>query len=903
MSAALASARSLSRSMGLRAPQAAALERLATLLDGLRLGKGADVAAALQHIAARCELMDFEHPFPSLCFDLATGVGKTRLMGAFIAWLHHARGVRNFFVLAPNLTIYNKLRADFTPATPKYVFTGVASFATRPPRLVTEDNWEQGTGVWQSALSLDDVTINLFNVAKISGSKSLRLRKPHEAIGEDVSYFDYLASLPDLVLIMDEAHRYRSDAGLKALEELGPVLGLELTATPQVMSGGRAKTFKNIAYSYPLAKAIDDGFVKRPAVATRLNFRVEDYAGRDEALERVKLEDGMLLHGEVTTALAVYAAENDVRRVKPFVLVIAKDQAHADRLHALLSGADFMGGMFEGKVITVHAAKTGTERDDTVQRLLNVESPDEPTEVVIHVEMLKEGWDVSNLYTIIPLRAGESRTLVEQSIGRGLRLPYGRRVNVAAVDRLTIVAHDRFQEIIDEANRPDSSVRAMERVYLDDIVRSGGASRPVDVPSMADLLMGSATLPQALINAGLTPPTPRFEARTEGDRALVRHMRSVIEQASRAPETYAGVGTEGITRSERVIREAMATFRPTQPELPGVREDAGTVRRKMELILQSWESQTIEVPRIVVVPSQDVQVTFDDFDLDVSAFPQRRPMEDDLKVQHLDSNEHEVISARGGVFVAETPEEYIVNVLLDLPMVPYVEPWSGLVHKLAAQAVVFVEGYLDSPEEVERAVRQHATDFGALVYAQLKAHRRVNATRFEDRVVHGFEILKADVVEMTPGEPLRPFREPVDDRQGIRRMLFVGFRRALYPVQRFHSDPERRFAILLEDDPTVEKWVKPAPGRFRIHWRDEQLYEPDFVVETTTGRWLCEPKRDSEVTSEDVVEKARAAVAWCERATRLTTEGGGKPWGYLLIPASSIDAAQSFDGLVARFKR
>jgi type III restriction enzyme len=58
---------------------------------------------------------EFERDFPSFCFSLATGVGKTRLMGAFISYLYLAHGVKNFFVLAPNLTIYNKLITDFTP--------------------------------------------------------------------------------------------------------------------------------------------------------------------------------------------------------------------------------------------------------------------------------------------------------------------------------------------------------------------------------------------------------------------------------------------------------------------------------------------------------------------------------------------------------------------------------------------------------------------------------------------------------------------------------------------------------------------------------------------------------------------------------------------------------------------
>jgi type III restriction enzyme len=78
-------------------------------------------------------------------------------------------------------------------------------------------------------------------------------------------------------------------------------------------------------------------------------------------------------------------------------------------------------------VIQVDSSRTGAEEEEMITRLLAVESVDEPTEIVIHVNMLKEGWDVTNLYTIVPLRAANARTLIEQSIGRGLRLPYGKR--------------------------------------------------------------------------------------------------------------------------------------------------------------------------------------------------------------------------------------------------------------------------------------------------------------------------------------------------------------------------------------------------------------------------------------------------------------------------------------------
>ncbi len=175
-----------------------------------------------------------------------------------------------------------------------------------------------------------------------------------------------------------------------------------------------------------------------------------------------KLEDGVRLHESVKVELETYARENGERIVKPFVLVIARDTTHAAELMQLIKSDGFFEGRYADKVIQVDSS---VKEEETVERLLTVEHTDEPTEIVIHVNMLKEGWDVTNLYTIVPLRAANARTLIEQSIGRGLRLPYGKRTGVTAVDRLNIVAHDRFQEIVDEANKPDSPIR-LQQVIL-----------------------------------------------------------------------------------------------------------------------------------------------------------------------------------------------------------------------------------------------------------------------------------------------------------------------------------------------------------------------------------------------------------------------------------------------------
>src|SRR5688572_14914845 len=241
--------------LSLRQPQRRSLELLDRVTEISPPRKGADVAAALEAIRSEFpSVTDFEREFASVCFALATGVGKTRLMGAFISYLHIAHGLRNFFVLAPNLTIYNKLITDFTPNTPKYVFKGIAEFATLPPRLVTGDNYESSAAAATSLFAGygHEITVNIFNISKINaevrGGRSPRIKRLSEYIGQ--SYFDYLASLPDLVLLMDESHRYRASAGVRAINELKPVLGLELTATPFTESARGQVPFNNVVYHY-----------------------------------------------------------------------------------------------------------------------------------------------------------------------------------------------------------------------------------------------------------------------------------------------------------------------------------------------------------------------------------------------------------------------------------------------------------------------------------------------------------------------------------------------------------------------------------------------------------------------------------------------------------------------------
>jgi type III restriction enzyme len=860
--------------------------------------KGGDVVEALEQVRrAFPDIRSFERAFPSLCFALATGVGKTRLMGAFITYLHLAHGIRNFLVLAPNLTIYDKLVADFTPHTPKYVFQGIAEFAVKAPTLVTGENYEQKPQVLD-LFERDDVVVNIFNIAKFNtrADDARKMRRLSEFLGQ--SYFDHLAGLDDLVLIMDEAHRYRADTTMASLDELKPLLGLELTATPQVEAGTRSRRFQNVLYDYPLSQAMKDGYVKEPAVATRQDFDVGALGGPE--LERLKLEDGIRLHESVKVDLEVYAHQHGVRRVKPFMLVIAEDTAHANDLVQVLEDEQFFDGRYKGRVIQVHSSQRGAEKDDNVARLLAVENPDEPTEIVVHVNMLKEGWDVTNLYTIVPLRAANSRTLVEQSIGRGLRLPYGQRTGVAAVDRLTIVAHDRFQEIADEARRGGYSFNTV-KLDADDAAEP---KQPFVAPPVLETALGigpssvaAGFAPTVAGGAAVSPPAPLFTKPEEV--AAAQATLSAIVRLTRDPALVPGPkALQSAAVQQKLVAEVVEQRQSGQLSLHPTLSDEALLRVVRDATA-AFIQKTIGIPRIVVLPNGTVQAGFHDFDLELSAV-RFQPMSREILVQHLNSETRQVIGFQHDGTVESRLEDYIVRGLVDFDDVDY-DAQADLLYKLAGQVVAHLRAYLVDDAKVRNVLQYHQRALVDLVHAQMQKHAWVEATSFDVVVTRGFTEARPQAFAAPAGAPVRHFATPVPDPIHIRKMLFGGFGKCLYDVQKFQSDPERRFAGLLERDASVLKWFKPGSGVFQIRYTPSEDYEPDFVVETDSEKLLCEVKREDEMTDPVVRAKARAAALWCRHAKAHETAHDGKPWRYLLVPDTAVLDNASVAGLAAKF--
>jgi len=884
--------------LSLRPPQRQSLEILDRVMEIAHPAKDADAAAMLEVIRGEYPtLSDFERDFPSLCFALATGVGKTRLMGAFISYLHLAHGLDNFFVLAPNLTIYNKLITDFTPNTPKYVFRGIAEFAVNPPVIITGDNYNQKSSVRSDMLpGLEkNIHVNIFNISKINsevrGGKAPRIKRLSEYIGE--SYFDYLAALPDLVLLMDESHRYRASAGVKAINELKPLLGLELTATPFTESSRGPVPFRNVVFDYPLGRAMADGFVKEPAVVTRKDFN-PDRMQREE-VERLKLEDGVRLHEQTRVLLETYARETGERIIKPFMLVIARDTTHAAALMDLIQSDAFFDGRYRDKVIQVDSSQTGAKEDEMVERLLKVEHNDEPTEIVIHVNMLKEGWDVTNLYTIVPLRAANARTLIEQSIGRGLRLPYGRRTGVPAVDRLNIVAHDRFQEIVDEANRADSPIR-LRQVILSDEEIARKTKSVISQPVVEQMLgIQPENMTSDTENAG-GQTKPLYDSPEE--RRVAQLTYAVIRELENQPDKLPGSTYLKREEMQAEIRKAVEErYRPPQMELEGVIEKpdiAAIVASTTDTVVR----QTIDIPRILVIPRGEVRSGYRPFTPDLSGLRYQPPSEE-LWLQYLRTGGTETIGFESSGVTEKRPEDYIVAALVDFDDISY-DDHADLLYDLAGQVVMHLRGYLSDEKDVHKVLRMHRREIAGLIHAQMQEHYWEDTGGYDVVVSKGVTPLKESAY--STADPAMDYKVSPPDKSNMARYLFGGFRRCLYPVQKFDSEAERILAVILERD--AQKWFKPARGQFQLWYKSggrQPEYQPDFVAETDDVIYMLEPKARNQMDSPDVLAKKDAAVLWCRRASSHTATYGGKPWKYLLIPHDEIAANMTLKSLSQRF--
>ena len=881
----------ISGAMSLRKPQKESLVRLDNILSHVKLNKSNDILDSLKEVNTLYPTCtSFERNFMSMTFALATGVGKTRLMGAFIAYLYTNKDIHNFFVVAPGTTIYEKLIDDLgNPGNPKYVFKGLSCFVN-PPNIIT------GGDYLESNAFESNINIYIFNIDKFNKEGS-KMRAINETFGE--SFYQKLSSLSDLVVIMDESHHYRAEQGAAAIDDLKPVMGLELTATPVVMKNTKAILFKNVVYEYPLSQSIADGYTRTPFAMARTDL--EAYNFGDEQIDKLMLADGIKRHEEYKVQLATYAANNNKPLVKPFAMVVCKNTDHANWVYEYITSDEFFGGKYKNKTIVVHSKQRGAAAEASMRALLSVERTDNPIEIVIHVDKLKEGWDVNNLYTIIPLRTAASKVLREQMVGRGLRLPYGERVGDENLDSVTLTAHDKFKEIIDEAKKGDSIFKAGNVIVVKN-EEENLTSTQVQQNMFEDQDSDLNSIYQCT----------DMDKNNSNDVLLARFIETVNsvardtinqygEELSRFGEKQDAQEVSKQKKSEttaKVIEQIVKDKDLAEIYNENTNSLFNFIDVKVEKAIVNSIEKFIPIPRIKITDDGVEDCKFLDFDLDVSIF-RHVPTESSIILQNLENlSDRKIISGNSINFEEYIPEREILAELRKKPEIDY-ESYSELIQKLINTVIHHYE-FQYKTQGMKNIVMMNKLDIARKIYEQMMQHFYVGSGLINEEVV---DVCNRNIAPHYTSRKELDLHDTFEAKE-IGSILFTGIKYGVHDRAKFDSKPERDFAAILEYEGNagnVIQWLRPAPMEFNITYNRGKRYEPDFVVETKDVIYLVEIKGEDKLYDPDVIAKKERSKKYCETVTAWNTANGYKPWKHLFIPSMSVKVTSTLAALAAVF--
>lgn len=858
--------------MSLREPQKEALQYLDAISSKCDYKR--NPLAEIEAVAtANCEdkhpiKIDENFKFPSFCFDMATGIGKTRLMGAAIYYLYKTKGYKHFFILAPGNTIYDKLRKESNPAHPKYIFKGLEAEMGRPKVYDGENYTKYPVRYVQGEIEIEktsEIQIFIFNIGKIFNSKTdttFKFHKYQETLGS--SFADVLAKFDDLVICMDEAHRYYAPASMKAISYLKPILGLEFTATP--------KSHSNVIYSYDLAKGAGK-YLKIPVVMGRTN--TGGYSAED--IEEMKIRDGLTLHENRKKVVYQYCLDNNLDYVKPIVLIACKDTEHAKKIRAMIDSDSFNNGRYRGKVIEIHSNMKGEETEENIRKLLSIESAQNPVEIVLHVYKLKEGWDVNNLFTIIPLNAAKSDILALQTIGRGLRLPFGVITGNEAIDTLDIVAHDHYREIVEDIKNSDT----FKYRDLDD--------RGVEPTKVVEITNGIgdgqlSLLDDIFVSAGVKSFNDVCDVKTQ-DKMYEEYMKSfgrTKKPEKQVPPQYSIFDYIDEDGNEKTVE---TTTHTGEGSSLGAKKAQPMKKEDFVATVTELSKKAISVPKILVQPSSTVTLkpftvkrNIADFEVAASKIERFNA----VNAEMLESFDAEILAVDDAV-------NTLACMLLDCDALSEisVDEDADYILNIVQQYLALIDG---SEADKNKIVRRYAKLIIDDIVKQI--HENMDRQTYYTHVVQKDLIVFRKAVRNVRADGGEVnFRKTIANKNEIKKYVFTGYKKSYYNINAFDSDTERIVSVILEDDKDVIRWIKPPLNQLGLFWQAGQQYNPDFLVETPTAKYMIEVKAKNEVKNPDVVGKAKEGIKWCKYASIVDFDK--KPWEYKLITDEVISVGNT----------
>jgi type III restriction enzyme len=806
----------ISRRMGLREPNRQALETVAA------------------YVSEHYDVREQPAPFEGV-IDSATGVGKTYVMGGVIDYLAQHRGWSDFVIVVPGATIRKKTIENFTPGASKSL-TRVLGVRTV---LVTADNYN--TPAMAQA-------INDPSVVKVYVLTVQILLKPNEGIarrthqyteGLGGQLYGLLKSRDDLVVLADEHHLYYGPRFSEAVRGLRPKVLLGLTATPH-----RATTEDEIIYRYPLAAAIGAKYVKTPVIVGRKDDRKDLLT---------KLLDGTtLLEYKEQAVIAYRARKPDAPAVNPVMLVLARDTGEADRIAAMLRDPSFKDGRYVDAVIQVDSSVTEKNEPAMWERLSRVEEPGSPIRVIVSVRMLKEGWDVKNVYVLLSTQPSLSDVLTEQVLGRGLRLPFGKYTGVQMLDTLEVVAHDRFRQLLDRAgvlNEEFVSYRTRA------IVKTNDQGETYLSREEEEIGHGVVEEASSAVELPLSAPGTVQIGDLESREAVGAHTRHTLERAPVVLRPDSPTIVLPILRATKV--GASFSLRDITDEAP-FRELGRRLRVNPDSELRRM---TVSAKRV-------------------------RGADGVERMQLVRATAQDRVMTQAAVRLTTAQlRAQLLQAMLAAPAVS-ARREQREVERLAAEPLLdaFFDGLNGGADELLSA------------YLERAAARIVRLVNDEQHRLSS----AAETEQVAVGRPFKPQRqntrtEESDDPRApfSRDVAYSGFAKSLMTADWFDSAPERDVALLLDDDAAVEWWVRLQIGDLPISWRAGGGYNPDFLVSAAPDqRWIVEVKADNQMKTAEVSGKRAAAKRWANYVNTSPEFATGPRWAYLLVSESDVEDAR-----------
>jgi type III restriction enzyme len=325
--------------------------------------------------------------------------------------------------------------------------------------------------------------------------------------------------------------------------------------------------------------------------------------------------------------------------------------------------------------------------------------------------MLKEGWDVNNLYTIVPLRTAASKILREQMVGRGLRLPYGERTGDKEVDAVMLTAHDKFEDLLKEAQKGDSIFKAGNIIKAEEIV-------PEKI-SVTQLTL--ETEPDELLETAYSQT--KFK-KSETTDAMFRKARELIsEQVVQYIQTTPA-HTVTSAQKEQINENVKKTLSQDKDLADTYRENEMPfslwLQEQTEKTHRAAQSKFIPIPRIKITDAGVEEYVFVDFDLDLSEFT-HVPIKNELIIQNLeDMHDRQRIKGDTIDFEGYNPHKDILEEHRKKPEIDY-EKCSTLLYKLISQLYSHYEDKFGM-NGMQNIVMMFKLDITKKIYNQMKQH-------------------------------------------------------------------------------------------------------------------------------------------------------------------------------------